>query len=193
MPYYKTPYSVIPKTPYSFVPISDRVFFPDWADRISQDVPFSDALSGSITFDIVAKTPVFVRNGQIAGGKDSSFSQMPDGTFFLPGTSIKGEVASVLRMMSFGKMGQVADKTFGNRNVSDPGYRANLRLVYCGWMQLTKEGAEIYDCGIPKRISVAEIDKKLGTHLEDFIKQRGTQVPLIFLYRMLISFYEQSM
>ena len=52
------------KTPYSFVPISDRVFFPEWADRISQDVPFSDALSGSITFDIVAKTPVFVRNGQ---------------------------------------------------------------------------------------------------------------------------------
>ena len=170
MPYDKTPYSVIPKTPYSFVPISDRVFFPDWADRISQDVPFSDALSGSITFDIVAKTPVFVRNGQIAGGKDSSFSHMPDGTFFLPGTSIKGEIASVLRMMSFGKMGQVADKTFGNRNLNDPSYRSRMKDVFCGWMRLTKEGAEIIDCDIPKRISVSEIDKKLGTHLESFVK-----------------------
>lgn len=172
MPYDKTPYSVIPKTPYSFVPISDRVFFPDWADRISQDVPFSDALSGSITFDIVAKTPVFVRNGQIAGGKDSSFSHMPDGTFFLPGTSIKGEIANVLRMMSFGKMGQVADKTFGLRDLSrsraGESYKQKLRSVKCGWLRQTsnpasESGYELEDWGTPRRVSIKQISDFIYT------------------------------
>lgn len=160
------------KTPYSFVPVSDKVFFPDWASLVSQDVPFSDALSGSITFDVVARTPVYVRDGQTAGGKDSSFSKMPDGTYFLPGSSIKGEIASVLRMMSFGKMGEVADKTYGNRNLNDRIYRERMREVFCGWMRLTKDGAEIIDCDIPKRISIPEIDKKLGTRLESFVKNR---------------------
>ncbi len=157
-------------TPYGFVPISDKVFFPDWSRLISQDVPFSDALSGNISFDIVAKTPIYVRNGQISGVSDSAFSKMPDGTFFLPGTSIKGEVASVLRMMSLGKMGQVLDKKYGNRNLNDKSYRDKMDEVFCGWMHLTKEGAVIIDCEYPRRISLEQIDRQFGTHYDSFVK-----------------------
>lgn len=168
MPYDNT----TPKTPYSFVPLSDKVFFPDWADQISQDIPFSDALSGSITFDIVAKTPVFVRNGQKAGGKDASFSRMPDGTFFLPGTSIKGEIASVLRVMSFGKMVQVADASYGLRDLSNSrageSYKQKLRSVRCGWLRQTsnpasESGYELEDWGTPKRIPIKLISDFMFT------------------------------
>ena len=51
------------RAPYNFVPLSDKVFFPDWADQISHDIPFSDGVSGFITFDMKAMTPIYVRNG----------------------------------------------------------------------------------------------------------------------------------
>ena len=51
------------RSPYNFVPVSDKVFFPDWADQISHDIPFSDGVSGSLELTITAKTPLFVRNG----------------------------------------------------------------------------------------------------------------------------------
>ncbi len=51
------------RSPYNFVPVSDKVFFPDWADQISHDIPFSDGISGKITLEIEAQTPIFVRNG----------------------------------------------------------------------------------------------------------------------------------
>jgi hypothetical protein len=33
--------------PYAFVPHNDIVFEPEWADLVSQDVPFSDGVSRS--------------------------------------------------------------------------------------------------------------------------------------------------
>ena len=51
------------KAPFNFVPLSDKVYFPDWADKISHDVPFEDGLSGTIELKITAQTPIFVRNG----------------------------------------------------------------------------------------------------------------------------------
>ena len=51
------------KAPFNFVPLSEKVFFPDWADQISQDIPFSDGLSGTIELKITAESPIFVRNG----------------------------------------------------------------------------------------------------------------------------------
>ena len=53
------------KSPYNFVPAptEDEVFYPDWADQVSYDIPFSDGESGEIEFTITAETPIFVRNG----------------------------------------------------------------------------------------------------------------------------------
>ena len=45
------------KAPFNFVPLSDKIFFPEWADQISQDIPFSDGLSGTIELKITAETP----------------------------------------------------------------------------------------------------------------------------------------
>lgn len=49
--------------PFNFIRLSDQVFFPEWADQISHDVPFIDWFSGVISLDITAASPVFVRNG----------------------------------------------------------------------------------------------------------------------------------
>lgn len=96
--------------PFNFVPLSDKVFFPDWADQISQDIPFSDGISGTIELKITAKTPIFVRNGHTKEDAENkndeykSFSKAPDGRYFIPATSVKGCIRSVLEILSFGKI-----------------------------------------------------------------------------------------
>lgn len=154
------------KTPYSFVPIPDKVYFPEWSDRISQDVPFLDGISGSISFNLVAQTPVFVRDTQ----DPSSFCKTPDGRCFFPATSLKGEIESVLRIMSFGKVGKVANGTFGNRNLNDRNYRDAMSNVHCGWMFFSNQGIQIEDCDVPFRVSLAEIDKKFNTSYVSFVQ-----------------------
>ena len=52
------------RAPYNFVPLSsDGVFHPDWAERISMDVPFKDGMTGVIDVTFKAESPIFVRNG----------------------------------------------------------------------------------------------------------------------------------
>lgn len=54
--------------PFNFVPLSKIVFSPKGGeDKISQDVPFSDGICGMIELKIVAKTPLFIRNGPYTG------------------------------------------------------------------------------------------------------------------------------
>lgn len=164
------------KAPFNFVPLSDKVYFPDWVDKISHDVPFEDGLSGTIELKITAQTPIFVRNGHTKEDADAkndrykSFSKSPDGRYFIPATSIKGAIRSVMEIMSFGKLSQVEDSSFGLRDLNNSSYRNNMKNICCGWLQQTDNGYELFDWGEPGRISVESIDKKFKTRLAEFVK-----------------------
>lgn len=166
------------KAPYNFVPLENRAFYPSWANHISQDIPFKDGVSGSIEYTIEAETPIFVRNGYTdRKDPDTKFSQTPNGQYFIPGTSIKGEIRNVLEILSFGKMTQVQDARFGIRDLSNNPegrfYRQKIQNVHCGWLykQLAEDGSEEYfinDCGTPGRIAPEVIDEHYGTALAAF-------------------------
>lgn len=156
------------KAPFNFVPLSDKVFFPNWADKISQDIPFEDGVSGTIDLKITAQTPIFVRNGHTKADGDNkterykSFSKTDDNRYFIPATSIKGCIRNVLEIMSFGKMTQVDNASFGKRDLQDNTYTSLMRSVKCGWLYQDKDGYIIENHGTPKRISIKEVDKLLG-------------------------------
>ena len=166
------------KAPYNFVPLENRAFYPSWANHISQDIPFEDGVSGSIEYKITSETPIFVRNGYTdRKDPDTKFSQTPNGQYFIPGTSIKGEIRNVLEILSFGKMTQVQDARFGIRDLSNNPegrfYRQKIQNVHCGWLykQLAEDGSEEYfinDCGTPGRIAPEVIDKHYRTALAAF-------------------------
>lgn len=166
------------KAPYNFVPLENRAFYPSWANHISQDIPFEDGVSGSIEYKITSETPIFVRNGYTdRKDPDTKFSQTPNGQYFIPGTSIKGEIRNVLEILSFGKMTQVQDARFGIRDLSNNPegrfYRQIIQNVHCGWLykQLAEDGSEEYlinDCGEPGRISPEQIDNLCKTNLTQF-------------------------
>lgn len=173
------------KAPYNFVPLESSAFYPEWANHISHDIPFEDGVSGSIEYTMEAETPIFVRNGYPNsdypknGDKpnpDPTFSHIGSGDecrYFIPGTSVKGEIRNVLEILSFGKMTRVQDARFGIRDLNDKLYRDQVKNVHCGWLfceKSTMEGDEykLIDCGIPYRISPEDVDGVLGTSLTRF-------------------------
>ena len=163
------------RAPFNFVPLSDDVVFPQWSKRISLDIPFSDGISGELCVNIKAQTPIFVRNGYVrdAEGKVDknsdefkSFSIMPDGTYFIPATSIKGELRHLLEILSFSKMQRIDNKRYSIRDVNDRQYRDMMpyEAIHCGWMTFNSNGEiMITDNGIPYRISHKTIDDQLNT------------------------------
>lgn len=158
------------KAPFNFVPLSDKVFFPKWANQISQDIPFSDGLSGTIELKITAESPIFVRNGhskedaQAKNDTYKSFSKTPDGKYFIPGTSIKGAIRNILEIMSFGKISLDKKAKFAQREWDNPALyplKKEQTKFHCGYLKQTENGYEITDCGRPYRIGHDEIDKYL--------------------------------
>lgn len=159
------------KAPFNFVPLADTVVFPEWADKISHDLPFTDGISGSFSVSINAITPIFVRNGHVQtidkhSEEFMSFNRTPEGAYFIPATSIKGELRHLLEILSFSKMQRVDNKRYGIRDVNNKQYRETLSYesVHCGWMTIRADGEiEIADHGIPYRISHKTIDEELNT------------------------------
>jgi CRISPR-associated protein (TIGR03986 family) len=155
------------KAPFNFVPLSPTgPFIPNWGDQVSQDLPFSDGLSGKITLNIKAETDIFVRNGSVAG--DASFNHV-GGRFFVPGTSIKGAIRSVFEIVTFGKMTQFNHDIIAYRDLSDATYRGKLyKQVHAGWMVMRGEKYYLY-CRNSNlidvehdRINARGIDAELG-------------------------------
>jgi len=186
------------KAPYNFVPLYKDVFFPNWANEISQDIPFSDGISGSIKLKITAETPIFVRNGHTREDADEkndnykSFSKTDDGQFFIPATSIKGCIRNVLEIMSFGKMTRMSNNRYSIRDLQLKKYLSYFQNmdVHCGWMTKQGEQITITDNGIPRRISHKDIDSKFQTDFctifsnQDLLKDDSKRSAL-YKYRLI--------
>ncbi|KAA6334232.1 hypothetical protein EZS27_017424 [termite gut metagenome] len=154
------------KAPFNFVPLSDEVYFPDWAEQISHDIPFEDGESGEIELKITAHSPIFVRNGHTKEDAEDknetykSFSKI-DNNYFIPATSIKGAIRNVLEIMSFGKMSQINNHRYGLRDLQlkeDYLIFFQQSKVHCGWMTKNENEIIIADHGIPRRIAHTELD-----------------------------------
>lgn len=144
------------KAPFNFVPMSEKVVLPEWASLISQDIPFSDAKCGTISVEVTAITPVYVRNGhkpvtkeQMPSYKETeefrSFSKSPDGNYFIPATSIKGELRHVLEIASFGRLNRINKKEYkvykeGNRDVK----KKMVQFVHLAHNSLS--GSDMAEC-----------------------------------------------
>jgi len=154
--------------PFNFVPLNKQVFFPDWAEKVSHDIPFSNGESGVIDITITAKSPIFIRDG-----KDDKKFCNHNGVPYIPSSSIKGMVRSVLEIMSFSKLSQFNDDTYAVRDMSDSNnfYMSKMKPknTFCGWLRKEDDGYIIEDCGLPGRIRQDNIDNAFALHF-----RRGT-------------------
>lgn len=101
---------------YNFVPLSRFVFRPPEAQDIVHDIPYADGLSGEVSIEITAETPILV------GGKRDEqgvhFVEGPHGPF-IPGSSLRGLISNVVEIASFGRLHRLdAARRFGVRDLT---------------------------------------------------------------------------
>jgi CRISPR-associated protein (TIGR03986 family) len=169
------------KAPFNFVPLNDKVFFPDWANQISHDIPFEDGESGTIELEMTAMTPIFIRNGHTNEDAEeknenyTSFSKDSDGNYFIPATSVKGMIRNVLEIISFGKMSRISNDRYSIRDLQNKQYLGFFQNsdIHCGFMTKKETTIEITDHGIPRRISHKDLDIKWGTDFAKRFKNSG--------------------
>ncbi len=134
--------------PYRFIPLNKKVFIPSWWNLVSQDIPFSDAEDGSIQLEFKICTPILVGGMNSASDAKSPLKCKIGGKekYFIPGTSWKGMVRSVLEVLSYSKMQQYDDSTFGYRDLGDTmKVKYNVQMKeneYAGW--LYRDAADRY-------------------------------------------------
>ena len=138
-------------TPYHFVPLSEHIVLPDWADRVTQDIPFSDGMDGEFEIRITAQSEIYVRNGhakKIKDGEqpDTSFFQAPDGRYCIPGTSVKGMFRNVLEIASFSRMRRISDRRYAIRDLTLDAYCSKLREVQAGFLDISSDDWKIVPC-----------------------------------------------
>ena len=149
------------KAPFNFVPLSDKVYFPDWADQISHDIPFEDGEDGIITLEITNSTPLFIRDGHKKGEETlwSCHTKDADGKkhYFIPATTLKGCFRNVMEIVSFSKLNLFDNATFGYRSfttqIKGVNYQQDIaKINSCGWLYKLDNNYYIDECleGIQK-------------------------------------------
>lgn len=168
------------KAPFNFVPLNDKPYIVEWANQISQDIPFEDAISGTLKLRLSSSSPIFINNGDLASNTEvcefcNFLNNNGKKQYFIPGSSIKGMIRNVMEILSFGKMTQVQNQSFGIRDLSTGVdgifYRAKVKVnnVHCGWLRQNGNSYLLNDCGLPWRISAEELDRHFRMGLMDFI------------------------
>ena len=159
------------RAPYNFVPLNKHIFFPEWAQQISHDIPFSDGESGIIDITVKAESPIFIRNAS-QDKDDNNFSyisgQGETKQYFIPGTSLKGMIRSVLEIMSYGKMQFVDNRKYTWRELSTPEYSNRFTknfesepLVKAGFIKIIDGEWQLFPCKYA-RIEQCHLDSEIG-------------------------------
>ncbi|HHB94140.1 MAG TPA: TIGR03986 family CRISPR-associated RAMP protein, partial [Campylobacterales bacterium] len=115
------------------------------------------------------KSPIFVRDGK----EDTQFCNHND-TPYIPSSSVKGMIRSVLEILSFSKMSQFNDDTYAVRDLRNRElYMSKMTPdnTFCGWLKKTDDGYAIEDCGKTGRIKHSEIDKIFNMDFASKFKQ----------------------
>lgn len=146
-------------SPYNFIPLAPVVYTPHWANDVTMDVPFEDGEDGVITIMVKNITPLFVRDGhaqtdddrwKIDPNDERNFSAHVnvgnEYRYLIPGTTLKGCVRNVLEALSFSKMVNYDNDSFGYRSFDDDNYKEKMEDVKVGWLKKVNESYLLYPC-----------------------------------------------
>ncbi len=160
--------------PYNFVPLPNKVHIPEWSRQVSHDWPFEDGYSGEIHYRLIAESPILVGDKQEKNSATDRPNtevkpfQLPDGTYAIPGSSLKGVLRSVVEIAGFGRMRMVDDVRPGLRDISgkyvSDSYTGKVRgKVKTGFMRMKARGGgrEIVPCSMA-RLHHRALEEALG-------------------------------
>jgi CRISPR-associated protein (TIGR03986 family) len=184
--------------PYNFVPLSKWIYFPDWAEYTSIDIPFRDGINGAIDIELTNNTPLLI-GGKTLGDKPKKVYpfQTPDGQFAIPGSSIRGLVRSIVEIITFSKMSLIDDSKVGFRDLKDNGfYKTNIVQQpekKSGWLRFENGNWSIIPCDWA-RVKAEDLNQYLAAKIistgnvgsDDSVIQKYAKWPLSKLARFNI-------
>ncbi len=172
--------------PYRFVRTHNKIFYPSWGQKqgkdISFDMPYIDSQSGQINITITAKSPIFVGNGTDKK-KDSDKTDKPqeffnhNGTYYIPGSSIRGMIRTIATILSFSKM-SLDDKTLSYRDINNPAYKKKAmeqNQTFIGWLYVKSKKWYIDEIGTltkEHKISYEKLEQLFGKSLIANLKKK---------------------
>jgi CRISPR-associated protein (TIGR03986 family) len=100
--------------PYNFVPVAEKVWHATDLSKVSHDHPLEDGYSGTLDVELTAQSPLYIRDGE----KDNSqFFRQPDGTWAVPGSSLRGMLRNVVEIATFSALNRVNDHRYAVRDL----------------------------------------------------------------------------
>ena len=159
------------KAPFNFIPLANQVFYPYWADLVSHDIPFKESYSGKIDITVKAESPIFIRNGH-GRTEDNSFSHFDiigkdrkETKYFIPGSSLKGSIRNVLKILSFGKMQIDKNAAYAQRDWNNSQIyplKRQQNKIRGGWLIEENGEYKIIECKGIHRIALSRIQEEFG-------------------------------
>ena len=158
------------KSPYNFVPLNKQVYIPNWWNKVSHDIPFEDGIDGWIEVTWQNISPLFIRDASVDNGEFSMhINENGSRRYFIPGSSLKGMLRSVISILSFGKMEQYNNQYFGHRDFDTKlpkgrEYAKLMKDVKFGWLEKhPDETYVLYPCkGKYEKIPFSEVKEAFG-------------------------------
>jgi len=128
------------RAPYNFISLNNNII----SSNGNQDHSCYSSLSGQIEIDVKVVQPLFIR------GSDGLFARI-DGIPYIPGSSIRGMIKNLVKIVSYGKFDQFTEKTLYRRSS-----RTDGNDVKAGFMSFSNGEYKIADAGIPSRPPISK-------------------------------------
>lgn len=119
----------IAHAPYNFVPLPEKIIkrynsFDELPTHNASKSEEEKLLSGEVTFDIVAQSPILVADGTLRENQDSeySFIRNAKGNYEIPGSTLRGLFRSAMSVLSLSNWtDRIDSETFFYRTVGESG------------------------------------------------------------------------
>ncbi len=145
--------------PYNFVPFTDQVYkYPEnkqaWHDDVSDSL-----LTGEIEYEITANTPIIIDDGK------GNFYQTADGTYAIPGSSVRGLIRNNVQILGLSSFSSdIDDYALMYRNVASGAEKTRYSDILGAYQIPIDNGDESQKISILKNVKAGYIAKENGKY-----------------------------
>lgn len=145
--------------PYNFVPFSNQVHEYKEGKQTAHNQMSEDLITGELTYEVEAQTPVIVDNGK---GK---FSKDARGRYAIPGSTMRGLIRNNVQILGLaGYEDDIDDYALMYRNVANGAEKDRYNKVLGSKQIRINDGEKNYNVGVLLNVRAGYVENKGGAY-----------------------------